>query len=199
LPAAAKSPEIRALLPTGSTADGGNETVGAWSEPSEEPGGRFLPQARLIIAGGDRFDKVDRLAVFLEMKNDNSRYAVLNISDFDFENSIAWRVVDASGAPLKQTLIGEWGGPVFTCHTNLILPIRSSQRMNVTCYEPWAPQSSHSAVALGLAWTSSWAIPTSDPKEYFLEGTVHLDKITAEHYGTWSGTVTLPKVRIPRD
>jgi hypothetical protein len=132
------------------------------------------------------------LKVFIELQNTadvaGSRKIRFTPKILDF------RVTDAAKNPLAKA-IGPYDG-ISPFWEPLLLPMEGTLRFRISFPGlGYRPETDHTILDLGPMM--SWVIP--EDKDYFLSGTFTIPKMEGDHpYMDWSGTLTLPSIRIPQ-
>jgi hypothetical protein len=173
------------LFITDLRAENTNEHFGAWSEAA---GGL---RGRLVVVHGQRFNEIDYLKVYVELKNVSDTISPMEIFPFNLKSDM--RTSDGKSA--KQPPVA-CGGPIAPPVT-LVLPFDSTLRINVSNSNCTSMQKGGIFVLAG----EMWAIEKDDQADYFLDAALHLDNpgYSGEGRVRWFGMLKLPKVKIPRD
>jgi hypothetical protein len=139
----------------------------------------------------ERDQKSPFLKVFIELQN---TFDVAGIRKIRFDpKAIDLRVTDAANTPLAKAN-GSYDGTSPTWEP-LLLPFEGNLRFRISFpglgYRPGTDRT-----ILDLGPAMSWVIPGD--KEYFVSGTLTIAKKEGDHpYSDWSGTLTLPAIKIP--
>jgi hypothetical protein len=146
-------------------------------------------RARLSL---ERDQKSPFLKVFIAFQNTSDVAAMRKIR-FD-PQTLVLRVTDAAKTPLAKPSYGDYDG-MSPLWEPLLLPLEGTIRFRISFpglgYHPGKDRT-----IIDLGPTMSWVIPGD--KEYFVSGTLTIPKKDGDHpYLDWSGTLTLPTIKIP--
>ena len=158
------------------------EEAGSWSPPINGL------QARLSVARKEPFNGTPMLAVYLELRNVSDRAAVMEVPlDTD---KVRFTVTDSADKPIPPT-----SGPYdeLTAPLGLLrLPHDGQLRFNVSHHGAGVPKDQAAMLDLGV--TSQWEFKRADEQTYYLQARLTVQDGNDQR---WSGTLELPKVRLP--
>jgi hypothetical protein len=145
---------------------------------------------RLILERGEKLNSTPLLTTLVEFSNVSGSAAPIVISWGDTKKN--WELTDGDGKkrPPDNGPIDEMTGPP----PRLVIPNGSILRLDERHVSTGV--GANKAAHLDLGMDHFWTFERNDKKEYFLGGTLVVEKADKND---WSGTVVLPKVRIPRD
>jgi hypothetical protein len=151
-------------------------------------------QARLSFTRGGNW-----MRTYLELRRDpnDNRGAVLEVP-FRF-NSIQFELVDERGKQMELSHPGV--GEAFADFGMLRLPVDSSMRVNITGHRPptskEAPERKDTHALLDLTPGLAWEFRLGDRHSYYLRAQLSIEKTDAPSRMRWSGTIEIPKTKIP--
>jgi hypothetical protein len=158
------------------------EEVLSWSEPVNGL------QARLSFARKEAVNGTPIIATYLELKNVSDVGNIMEVS-LDPEK-IHFTVTDMAGKEVKPD-DGPYDG-ISVELGSLRLPYDSSLRFNISSSGAGIPKDQ--AGMLDLGSSQSWVFKSGAKGPYYLRGRFTVEKGKDR---SWSGTVDLPKVKIP--
>jgi hypothetical protein len=171
------------MVPAGGKAIGtvGDE-FGAWSDKVKGL------KVRLILERGEKLNGTPLLTTYVEFSNVSGSAAPIVISWGDAKKN--WVVTDGDGKEVPR-----YTGAVEELPSApplLVIPNGSVLRLNARRVSTGV--GANKAAHLDLGGDHSWTFERPDKTEYFLGGTLVIEKANKDD---WHGTFVLPKVRIP--
>lgn len=158
------------------------EGANSWSTPVNGL------QARLSFVRKDAVNGTPIIATYLELKNVSD---VGNVMEVPLDpEKIHFTLTDAAGKEVEPS-----NGPFDGISVDLgvlRLPHDSSLRFNISSCGAGIPKDQAGMLDLGVS--QNWVFKSGDKGTYYLQGRFTVEK---RKYGSWSGTVVLPKVKIP--
>jgi hypothetical protein len=158
------------------------EGASSWSTPVNRL------QARLSFVQKDAVNGTPIIATYLELKNVSDSATVMEIPLDPWK--IRFMVTDAAGKVVKPD-----NGPFDGMSVELgalRLPWDSSLRFNISSCGAGIPNGQAGLLDLGVS--QDWVFKSGDKGTYYLQGRFTVEKGKDR---SWSGTVVLPKVKIP--
>jgi hypothetical protein len=146
-------------------------------------------QAHLSFVRKEAVNGTPIIATYLELKNVSEQGNVMEVA-LD-PGKIRFTVTDAAGKEVKPDNGPFDGGSVDDLGA-LRLPYDSSLRFNISSNGAGIPNGQAGLLDLGVS--RDWVFKSGDKGKYYLQGRFTVEK---RKYGSWSGTVVLPKVKIP--
>ena len=154
----------------------------SWSDPVNGL------QARLSFARKEAVNGTPIIATYLELKNISD---VGNVMEVPLApEKIHFTVTDAAGKEIEPS-----NGPFDGISVELgvlRLPYDSSLRFNISSNGAGIPKDQAGMLDLGAS--RDWVFKSGDKGPYYLHGRFAVEK---GKEGSWSGTVDLPKLKIP--
>jgi hypothetical protein len=155
----------------------------SWSEPVNGL------QARLSFVRKEAVNGTPIIAAYLELKNVSD---VGNVMEVPLDpEKIHFTVTDAVGKEVKPAN-GPYDGISVDDLGALRLPYDSCLRFNISCCGAGIPRDQAGLLDLGAC--RDWVFKSGDRGTYYLQGRFTVEKGKDR---SWSGTVDLPKVKVP--
>jgi|SRR5450432_1004925 len=145
-------------------------------------------EARLSFSKSERFNGTPLIATYLELRNVATVGSVIELP-FNQDN-MQFEVVDERNKPLAQP--PQAFDEVFVEIGLLRMPHDSYLRFNVSHRGAGVPK--NQAGLLDLGASHIWTFRPGDKHSYYLRGRLSVEP---GNEPTWSGTIELPKVKIP--
>ncbi|VTR93453.1 unnamed protein product [Gemmata massiliana] len=160
------------------------DAAGEWSE-SVGP-----LQARLVLVSGRVFNGTPIITAYLDVRNAAGGD---NTVDFDLEKATkSWAVTDEEGKEVAPTSPpGNWISTGTTQKPTL--PAQARTRLTLTASGAGVLKDNDGHLELGSEQV--WVFPKGTGKTYYLKGKIRVEP-TGDR-GQWSGTLDLPRVKIP--
>jgi hypothetical protein len=172
-----------AVAPTEVAPDAADDPDG-WSKPVHGL------QARLCFTRKETFNGTPVIATYLELRNNSNNSNVIELPVDGDDVQFAFTVSDADGKSVSPA-----DGPFDEIRADLglmRLPFDSLLRLNIAHRGAGVPKDY--AAHLDLGPLSTWNFKRGDKQTYYLQAKLTVKKRDDKR---WSGTITIPKVKLP--
>jgi hypothetical protein len=170
------------LISASPHATGGKDDAGGWSSPVNGL------QARLSVARGQVLNGTPLITTCLELRNVAD---VANAMELPFNpEAMRFEVVDEQDKLLAQK--GRAYDELTVELGMLRLPHDSYHRFDISHHGAGVPKNQAALLDLGVPYV--WVFSPGDKHSYYLRGRFSIE---ARKNRTWSGTIEMPRVKIP--
>lgn len=171
--------------------------MGAWSEPVASESGQRIRGRLLMCAYPDRDWPTNRVdvGVYVELQEWSDPAGPIHVY-CDFVEGLKCDVLDAAGKPPEPVGTGFSGGAPGPFWVSL--PPYGSMRLRASTYS--GGRLKDGSLGLWFAGEGLWTIKATDTNTYFLSATLSVTppQTNFDQREVWRGTLTLPKMQVPR-